>query len=112
MITKTSFKKFITDPTTIFGLGSAAATAVLSFCSGVAWQVDVAGFVFSAVLVAMPGNTTTAGDIRQAVADTLEVVMSKGKVGSAAVVLEDVMKVEADLTPQTTVTVTQTLPKN
>ena len=95
-MTLASLKRWLTDPTTIAGIASAAASAIVSYYGGAPWPVDVAGFVASAVLLAMPGNTTTAADVRQAFLDGVTVAATKGHAGGGALA-GDAVRLAADL---------------
>ena len=99
-MTLAGLKRWVADPTTIAGIASAAASAIVSYYGGAPWPVDVAGFVASAVLLIMPGNTATAADVRQAFLDGVTVATSKGGAGIGALA-GDVVRVASDLHPDT-----------
>lgn len=92
---------WLRQPTTIIGLGTAAATIAHSVSAALAhqmsWPIALGGMAFAVVAMVIPDNTTAQADARKAAVDVATALLSKRLAEMAPVLFADASAVARDV---------------
>lgn len=107
-----SLKSFLAQPSTILGLGTAAATIAGLIAHAITHDITVSaaagGAAFALVHVALPDNSAAQTSIEKLTSDAVTAIVQKKLAASLPLLFTDGVAVAQAFAPATTVTTTVT----
>jgi hypothetical protein len=88
---------WLKQPSTVTGLSALAAAAVGALSGQMTWAAAVPGFVFGAVAIVLPDNSSAWADARKLVTDALAANRNPTADALSSPVLQDMAALAADV---------------